>query len=311
MAENVLVTGGAGFIGSHLCEELLKSGKTVVCLDDLSTGRLENLPKDAKNFTFVKGSIMNERLVRETMKKHEVELVFHHAAVVGVDRTLEKPLDVLNVNVVGTINVLEAARANDAKVVNASSSEVYGHPVEMPEREDGVMNAKFPYAVAKLIGEKYCNTYNEVYGLPTVNLRLFNVYGPRQDGSAYGFVVAIFVGRVLAGNAPIVFGDGKQTRDFTYIKDNIEATILAAESEKAEGKTLNLGTGRETSILELANTVIEVSGKKLKAEFGKERPFEILRRCADISLMKEVLDFEAKTSLKQGLEETVSYYSKK
>jgi UDP-glucose 4-epimerase len=307
---NILVTGGAGFIGSHLCEKLLKNDNFVICIDNFSTGNLENIRHiiGHENFFFVKGDIRDKEIVKKIMEENSVELVFHYAAVVGVKRTLQNPKKVLDVNIQGTINVLEAANeAGVKKVIFASSSEVYGEPLELPEKEDGTLNPKFPYAVSKLCGEKYCEAFYKEFGLKTTSLRFFNVYGPRQDSSAYGFVIPIFIKRVLFNKPPVIYGDGMQTRDFTFIDDNIEAALITAKKRKTNGEVINIGTGKTITILELANIIIKLCKKDLKPIFTKSRN-DIRHRCADITKMKRLLDFEPRISLKEGLKKTIEWY---
>ena len=307
---SVLVTGGAGFIGSNLCRKLVEKGDTVTCFDNLSTGLMDNISalKKEKNFKFVKGDA-NKKDIEAVFKKHSFDYVFHHAAVVGVKRTEEKPLDVLG-DINGIRNILELSRKHDIKkVIYASSSEIYGQPVEIPEREDGIINPKIPYASVKLLGEKLLQGYYSKYGLRTTSLRLFNAYGPYQNSSPYGFVVSIFIRQTLSNKNPTVFGDGKQTRDFVFVEDNINATIKALESKEADGRVINIGSGKETTVLKLAETVIRLCNKKnLKPEFLPERKDEILRRCADIRRMKELLGYETKFSLEQGIKKTIDFY---
>lgn len=310
---NVLVTGGAGFIGSNLCEELVSNGHNIVCLDNLSTGKETNVfsLKEKRNFRLVKGDCNSDDLKR-LFKNNEFDMVFHYAAVVGVKRTIENPLLVMN-DLVGIKNILELSRKGDVKkVVFASSSEVYGEPVELPEKEEGIVNPKINYAVVKLAGEKYMSSYYSTYGLRTTSLRFFNVYGPKQISSAYGFVAGIFIEQVLKGKSPTIFGDGMQTRDFTFIEDNIEASLIAMEKKASDGESINIGTGKATTILELANTVIKAAGKekKIKPVFLEPRPKDILHRCASVEKMRMLLDYGAETELLEGLKKTISWYEK-
>ena len=304
-----LITGGAGFIGSHLAEALLEKGHEVICFDNMSTGKPKNIEhlKDNSNFSFVEGDANTDQL-DAVFKNHKFDWVFHYAAVVGVKRTLENPMLVLK-DIEGIKNILKLSKeGNVKKVMFASSSEVYGHPVEVPEREDGVINASLPYAAVKLIGEKFMESYYQEYGLKTCSLRLFNVYGPRQIDTDYGFVVGIFIKQALANQQPTVFGDGTQTRDFVYVKDNVNTTIEAAKSDKTNGEVINLGNGNETSVLELAKNVIEVSGKKLEPKFMESRDDEIKRRSPDVTKMKQLIDYETQYSLEAGLKKTMEWY---
>ncbi len=309
----VLVTGGSGFIGSHLCERLLALGHSVVCLDDLSTGSESNIAhlKDNPMFQFYWTDIRNRSALHAGFHSEKIELVYHLAAVVGVKRTLEHPTLVLDVNIGGTVNVLDTAYITGCKkVVFASSSEVYGTPVEIPARETSPTNAKLPYAVAKLAGEKYCASYMQDYGLDTVSLRLFNVYGPRQNDSAYGFVVGIFVDRVLNGLPPVIFGDGLQTRDFVYIDDCVEALYRAGTYSAADGQVLNVASGSQpVTMLNLARRASVACGREdLTPVFGPAREFDIRHRYGDASLMRKMLGFTPKVSLDEGLKRTVVWY---
>lgn len=308
-----LVTGGAGFIGSHLCERLLKGSSKVICFDNLSTGRESNIShlKGVKgNFTFIKGDANNREELAAVFSKFNIDYVFHYAAVVGVKRTLENPLAVLQ-DLEGIQHILELARtANVKKFVFSSSSEVYGNPLELPEREDGAVNAKLPYAVVKLAGENLLAAYFEKYRLPTVALRFFNVYGPRQEGSDYGFVVGMFINQALLGKSPKIFGDGTQTRDFVYVDDNVEAAIRALFRDEANGQVINVGTGRPTTILELAERVMALTGNNnLRPEFLPPRNVEVMHRWPQINKMRLCLDYAPRVSLEEGLKRTYEAYS--
>src|SRR3990167_3197413 len=275
--KTVLVTGGAGFVGSHLARKLLENGARVIVLDNLSTGSESNIAdlRVHKNFVFIKG-----------------------------DANILTDID-------GVRNVLEMSRKHGVKkVVFSSSSEVYGDPVEFPEREDGHLNPKMPYAVVKLVGEKYLELYNQIYGLKTCSLRFFNIYGPRQDSSAYGFVVGIFIKQALAGEPLSVFGDGTQTRDFVYIDDNINASILALLSAETDGQVVNIGTGRPMTVLDLAESIIRVvGGDGLEIKFLPTRSGgEIRHRFPDVGKMRKLLHYQPKYTIEKGLQETISWY---
>ncbi|MCX6789500.1 MAG: SDR family NAD(P)-dependent oxidoreductase [Candidatus Gribaldobacteria bacterium] len=309
MSKTILVTGGAGFVGSHLCERLVKDGYQVICFDNLSAGRLDNIKNFQSQLTFIQGDANNLADLEPIFRDNKLDAVFHYAAMVGVRRTAENPIEVLN-DVKGVRNVFELAlKYGQPKIVYASSSEVYGEPVEIPEKEDGHINPKIPYAVVKLYGEKMVEAYWQKYQLPSVALRFFNVYGPRQESSDYGFVMGIFIKRALAGEPPIIFGDGSQTRDFVYVDDNIEACILAWQSEKANGQTINIGTGKPTTILDLAEAVIEATGKtgQLAIEFQSSRD-DIKHRFPDVDKMQSLLNFHPKVSLKEGLQKTIKQF---
>lgn len=305
----ILITGGAGFIGSHLCEYFAGKGDKVICLDNLSTGCIENIAHLKNKIIFIQGDVNKLPDLEPIFRENKLAAVFHYAAVVGVKRTLENPLIVLE-DVEGTRNILKLAlQYGKPKIVFASSSEVYGEPVEIPEVENGHTNAQLPYAVTKLYSEKLLQAYWQKYEIPTCSLRFFNVYGPRQESSDYGFVTGIFIKRVLQRQVPIIFGDGTQTRDFIYVEDNIEASIKAMESYATNGEVINIGTGKPTTILDLAEEIIKLCGKEteLKPEFTPPRN-DVRHRFPDVSKMRRLLNWRPKYSLKDGLEKTIAWY---
>ena len=297
-----VVTGGAGFIGSNLAEELAKEQENeVVVVDNLSTGRRENLQnlKNLKKCLFVEGSVTDLDLVRGVFKG--CDFVFHQAAIPSVPRSVKDPLATNNVNTNGTLNVLVAARdCGVKKVVFASSSSVYGDTPELPKREEMTPNPLSPYAVTKLVGEYYCKVFEEVYGLKTVSLRYFNVYGPRQDPhSDYAAVVPKFVKSVSENKPPVIFGDGEQTRDFTFVKDVVRANLLAAKSG-ATG-VFNIASGRRVSINELAEKIIKIQGKELEPVHSEPREGDVKHSLGDISRAQRGFGFEPRYSLEEGL----------
>ncbi|OYT31410.1 MAG: NAD-dependent dehydratase [Thermofilum sp. ex4484_79] len=321
----VLVTGGAGFIGSHLVERLLSVGCHVTVFDNFSSGSIENLAsvKSHPRIRIVKGDIMDLNTLNEEFR--DVDTVFHMAAVVGVKKYVENPLKVLLVNSFGTYNVLEAARKNGVeRIIFASTSEIYGKNKNIPLREDsdrvlGPTNIdRWTYSTAKAFDEHLCFSYMKTYGLKITILRYFNIYGPRQESSEYGGVVAIFIKRVLSNKPPIVLGTGKQTRTFTYISDAIDGTMLASEKKEAIGEAFNIGSRNEITILELANLIIELAGKKgvLKPviepyEYFYGRSYEdIMRRVPDISKAERILGYKPKVNLRDGLKKTIEWFKK-
>jgi len=307
IARKVVVTGGAGFIGSHLAEELVNRGYHVVILDDLSTGKRENIEALLKgeDVKFIQGSITDLRLLQGLFQN--VDYVFHQAAIPSVPRSIENPTTSHEANITGTLNVLLAARDNGVgKVIYASSCAIYGNTQTLPIREDAPPHPLSPYAVTKLAGEYYCQVFHQVYGLPTVCLRYFNVYGPRQDpDSQYAAVIPRFISRALKGEPPIIYGDGEQTRDFTFVKDVVEANILMAESE-ATG-IFNFASGESVSINRLAEVIIEFSGNALGPTHEAPRPGDIRHSLADISRAKS-FGYGLKWSLEEGLKETVRVF---
>ena len=305
----VIVTGGAGFIGSHLIEELVRRDYQVIIIDDLSTGRKENIEELigeplTGEVQFAQGSITDLPLLQKLFQG--VDCIFHLAAIPSVPRSLENPLACHEVNITGTLNVLLAAKDSRVKkVIYASSSSVYGDTPTLPKTEGMLPTPQSPYAVTKLCGEYYCRVFEQVYDLPTVCLRYFNVYGPKQDpGSEYAAVIPKFMRRALDGNPPVIFGDGKQTRDFTYVRDTVKATILAAETE-ARG-VYNVGSGNRTTINELAKLILSLIGSHLEPIHQEPRPGDVRHSLADISKIK-ALDYNPDYSLREGLEETISY----
>lgn len=302
-----VVTGGAGFIGSNLVEELANRGTEVIIIDDLATGKMENITEllTRAEVNFVKGSVTNLELLTGVF--NDVDCVFHQAAIPSVQRSVEDPQVTNEVNVNGTLNVLFAAKeCGVEKVVYASTAAVYGDTPELPKREDMKPNPKSPYAVSKLTGEQYCAVFGEVYGLKTVCLRYFNVYGPKQDpASEYAAVIPLFITQVRANKPPIIYGDGEQTRDFAFVKDVVHANILA--SERGEG-VFNIASGRRISLNELSHTIIGMIDKDLKPVYTEPRKGDIKHSLADVSLAKGKLGYECEYSLEKGLKETIEYF---
>lgn len=303
----IVITGGAGFIGSNLATELSKEKESeVIIVDDLSTGRVSNLEKINKNINLVRGSITDLQLLKGIFK--DVDYVFHQAAIPSVPRSIKDPIASNNANVNGTLNVLVAAKdCNVKKVIYASSSSVYGDTPELPKREDMVPNPLSPYAVTKLLGEYYCKVFNEVYGLKTISLRYFNVYGPRQDPySDYAAVIPRFINRVLENKPPVIYGDGEQTRDFTFVTDVVRANIQAMKSE-ANG-VYNIASGNRISINELANVIMKLMGRNLKPIHEAPREGDIRHSLGDISSAKKTLSYEPQYSVEEGLRRTIKWF---
>ncbi|RLM34621.1 NAD-dependent epimerase/dehydratase family protein [Haloarcula sp. Atlit-120R] len=295
----VLVTGGGGFIGSHLTSALAEENDVRV-LDDFSTGRRANLPADV---TVVEGDIRKKGTLDEAM--NDVDVVFHEAAMVSVPQSVEQPVACHELNGSATVSVFDCARRQDARVVLASSAAVYGTPDTVPITEAEPADPRTPYGIEKHLGEQYARFYTEQYGLPTVPLRYFNVYGPRGLDGEYAGVIGTFIRQAQAGNPLTVEGDGKQTRDFVHVDDVVRANLLAATTD-ATGRPFNIGTGRSISINELAETVRDVVGTDVAIEHVSERVGDIRESEADLSDARTLLGYEPTVSLREGLESTLN-----
>ena len=300
-----VVTGGAGFIGSNLATRLLADGHEVAIVDDLSTGHRANLPAKA---TFHHGSILDAALLARVCKGAEV--VFHQAALASVPRSIEDPLGTSQVNEMGTLQVLEAARrAGVGKVVFAASSSAYGDTPTLPKDETMASNPLSPYAAAKLAGELHCSVYHAVHGLRTTSLRYFNIYGPRQDpNGAYAAVIPKFILAALAGKPLTIHGDGRQSRDFTFVADAVAANMLAATSKKADGQVINVGAGAQTDLNTLANRIIELAGSKSKLVHGPPRAGDVRDSLASLERARKLLGYKPTVALRDGLAQTVEWF---
>lgn len=290
----MLITGGAGFIGSHLATALVDENDVRV-LDDLSTGHVEKAPDEV---SLIEGDIRDPETVREAMSG--VDIVFHEAANPSVQRSIEDPRGSLSTNAEGTVTVLEAARKEESRVVTASSTAIYGTPETIPVSEETSTDPASPYALEKLAADHYTRLYNELYGLPTVSLRYFNVYGPGQSGGDYSGVIGIFFEQARAGEPITIEGDGNQTRDFVHVDDVVQANIAAATTD-AVGKAFNIGTGDSVTITELAETIRELTGSESEIEYVDRRPGDVRHSRADISKATRLLDYSPEVSLKEGL----------
>lgn len=305
----ILVTGGAGFIGSNLVDRLLAEDMDVTVLDDLSSGNLENIP-DAKNpsFHLVKGDIRDSETVKRALK--DIDAVFHEAAFVSVTLSVHDPLVTHAVNATGTLNMLKNSSDLGVKrFVLASSAAVYGRTPTPLQKEDMVTNPSSPYAASKLVAENYTKLFYKIYGLETVSLRFFNVYGPRQRfdiNCAYGGVIPVFLSRVQRNIPPLIFGDGRQTRDFVYIQDVVESNMLALNSKNATGEVFNIGSGAGVSINRIAKSLKRLlDNRDLQNLYAAPRVGDIRHSCADISKARRVLGYAPRFSLEQGLGELV------
>jgi len=297
-----LVTGGAGFIGSHVVDRLVLDGHEVVVLDDLSSGNLENIRHhlDEPGFRFVEGDIRHSRTVEKALEG--VDAVIHEAAIASVPLSMKNPALTNEVNVLGTLNLLKTSLEVGVKrFVYASSSAVYGTPSKLPISEDALLKPISPYGESKMAAERHCQTFYEVYGLETVRLRYFNVYGPRQTGE-YAGVMIKFLKSIRRDQPPVIFGDGEQTRDFVYIGDVVEATLLALDREGAAGEVFNIGTGEVTTINRLCEIFLELTGKThLKPIYADAKPGDIRHSQADITKAMKLLGYRPKVSLELGV----------
>ena len=303
-----LVTGGAGFIGSNTVDELVRRGHDVVVLDDLSTGKAENLSEVKEKVELLRHSVTDLDRVREACRG--VDCVLHLAARTSVPRSVKDPLETNRVNVDGTLNVLVAARdANVKRVVFAGSSSVYGETPTLPKREDMPPAPISPYGLSKLAGEMYGQVFQRCYGLEFVSLRYFNVFGPRQDpGSPYSGVLSLFNAAILNGTQPTVYGDGEQSRDFTYVGNAVEANLLACESKRAAGLAINIGTGSRYTLNQTLALLEKITGRPAKAKYGPPREGDIRDSQADISRAKDVLGYTPRFKFEEGLKDTWEWF---
>lgn len=301
--KKILVTGGAGFIASHIVDKLIKNGDKVVVVDNLSTGREENLNKEA---IFYNVDILDDSL-RKVFEIEKPDCVIHHAAQIDVQRSIRQPMDDARVNVSGTINILECCKEyNVKKIVYASTAAVYGEPKYLGIDEKHPVAPISYYGISKHTPEHYIKVYSSLYGIKYTILRYANAYGIRQDPKGEGGVISIFVDKLLEEGTPIIFGTGEQTRDFIYVKDIVEANVLAVS--KGDNNIFNIGTGVATSINELFNSMKEIAGAKVEPVYKEARKGDILHSYFDISKAKEMLGWSPKYSLKDGLKETICFY---
>jgi nucleoside-diphosphate-sugar epimerase len=303
-----VVTGGAGFIGSNVVDELVRRGESVVVLDDLSAGKEDNLTDIRNKISFIKGSINDIEAIRRSMQ--EADYVIHLAARTSVPRSVKDPAETNRVNIDGTLNVLLAARdAKVKRVVLAASSSAYGETPTLPKVETMRPEPISPYGVTKYVCELYAQVFGHVYGLPNVSLRYFNVFGPRQDPSSpYSGVLSKFCNAFLEGAEPVVFGDGEQTRDFTYIENVVQATLLACEAPAASGRVANVGTGERISLNQTLELLRKISGNALEAKYEPAREGDIRDSQADITLSRDLLGYEPTVNFAEGLRRTFTWY---
>lgn len=303
----ILVTGGAGFIGSHIAEELVKQKHEVRILDNFSSGKIENIKPFENKIELIEGTITDKPTVDDAVKG--CDYVFHEAAMVSVEESIRNPVKTWDINIRGTLLVLGAAyRFGARRVVLASSAAVYGDTLALPKREDGSLAPKSPYGESKHINEMNAQKYCKDYKLETVCLRYFNVYGPRQDPySPYSGVISKFISAALKKAPPVIYGDGKQTRDFVFVKDVVEANLLAMKEKKAAGEIFNIGTGKETSINQLWDAVRKLTRSRQKPVYKEPREGDIRRSFASIVKAEKILGYKPQYSLEEGLKDTIEW----
>ncbi len=303
-----VVTGGAGFIGSNTVDELVRRGETVIVLDDLSSGKEDNLAEVRSKISFIKGSITDLEAVRKAMQS--ADYVIHLAARTSVPRSVKDPIETNKINVEGTLNVLVAARdAKVKRVIFAASSSAYGETPTLPKVETMQPEPISPYGVAKYAGELYAQMFGRVYGLENVSLRYFNIFGPRQDpDSPYSGVLAKFCTAFLEKTQPLVFGDGEQSRDFTFVENAVAANLLACEAPNASGKVFNIGTGARVTLNQTLTLLANLTGNKLETKYEPPRDGDIRDSQADITRAREFLNYEPLVSFEEGLRRTVEWY---
>ena len=304
-----VVTGGAGFIGSHIADALTRNGLRVRVIDDLSTGHRENLEEITGDVEFTEGSVADEQLLKKVLDG--AELVFHEAAIPSVPRSVEHPRQSHVASVDGTFTLLLAARDQKVRrVVYAASSSAYGDQPTLPKKEAMLPDPLSPYAVAKLVGEYYCQVFARVYGLETISLRYFNVFGPRQDpGSQYSGVVSRFISVLLNNQQPVIYGDGEQSRDFTYIDNVIDANLRAATVTRGFGSVVNVANGQRITLNQLLEELKAIVGKpEVKADYHEARVGDVRHSLADISRARELLGYQPLVSLREGLQRTIDWW---
>ncbi|MFV1967838.1 MAG: SDR family oxidoreductase [Pirellulaceae bacterium] len=303
-----LITGGAGFIGSHIAEALVRRGDRVRVLDNLSTGKRSNMESFAEEMEFFEGDLVDAEVIATALKG--VDCVFHHAALASVPMSVERPLDTHRTCVTGTVNLLHQARlAGVQRVVYAASSSAYGDQPNASKRETDLALPLSPYAAAKLAGEAYCQAFYHSYGLETVCLRYFNVFGPRQDpDSPYSAVIPLFITAMLAGRQPVVYGDGMQSRDFTFVDNIVHGNLLAADADGVGGLTINVATGRSIDLLDLIAALNEMLDLDIQPSHAEPRVGDVRESLADITLARQQLEYEPQIGFREGLRRSIDYY---
>jgi nucleoside-diphosphate-sugar epimerase len=309
MAKTFLVTGGAGFIGSHIVHRLQREGAKVRVVDNLSTGKKERLRDIDSSIELIEDDLTDRRVCDRAVQ--DVEYVLHQAAVPSVQRSIQDPLETNRANVIGTLNLLESCRQHGVRrLVYAASSSAYGDTQVLPKKEDMAPNPLSPYALQKFVGERYCKLYNDLYGLETVSLRYFNVFGPSQDPwSEYSAVIPKFATRLQSRQTLVVFGDGEQSRDFTYVDNVVEANILAIKVQRTAGAVINVGCGESLTLNRLIRFLEEILHVQAVVDYEPPRRGDVRHSLADISLARDVLGYQPKVTLVEGLRRTVEFFA--
>jgi nucleoside-diphosphate-sugar epimerase len=309
MAKTFLVTGGAGFIGSHIVHRLQKEGARVRVVDNLSTGKKERLRGIDSSIELIEDDLTDSRVCDRAVQG--VEYVLHQAAVPSVQRSIQDPLETNRANVMGTLNLLESCRQHGVRrLVYAASSSAYGDTQVLPKKEDMAPNPLSPYALQKFVGERYCKLYNDLYGLETVSLRYFNVFGPSQDPwSEYSAVIPKFATRLQSRQPLVVFGDGEQSRDFTYVDNVVEANILAIKAQRTAGAVINVGCGEGLTLNRLIRFLEEILQVQAVVDYEPPRRGDVRHSLADISLARDILGYQPKVTVVEGLRRTVDFFA--
>ncbi|MCB5270644.1 MAG: SDR family oxidoreductase [Candidatus Cloacimonetes bacterium] len=305
-----LVTGGAGFIGSNIVSELLSQDQQVVVLDNFATGKRENtLPlMKNKNLTMIEGDLRSFHIVRTAVKG--VDYILHQGALPSVPRSINDPITSNDVNILGMLNILEAAKEFGVKrVVCASSSSIYGNSESLPKVESMPVNPLSPYALTKYAQERYCQIFSKIYGMEAVALRYFNVFGPNQDPtSQYSAVIPKFIKLIMQDKEPMIYGDGSQSRDFTFVENNVWANIQACTAPKASGEVINIACGKRYTLIDLVDMINEILGKNIEPKFAPDRAGDVKHSLAGIEKAKELLGYEVRVDFKEGLRRTIEYF---
>ncbi|MBD3361916.1 NAD-dependent epimerase/dehydratase family protein [Candidatus Woesearchaeota archaeon] len=303
-----VVTGGAGFVGSHIVEELVKQKEEVIVFDNFCTGNIQNIKPFLDKIELIKGDIRDLTLLKKATKN--ADYIAHHASLISVPESIEKPNEYYDVNINGLHNVLEAARINDVKGITfASSAAVYGNNNTEIQTEESKLEPESPYAITKITGENLCKFFNRVYGTNAISLRYFNIFGPRQNAdTAYAVVIPIFIKKMLSGNSPMIHGTGEQSRDFIYVKDIVKANLAALQSKNNGGGVFNVSTGQDISVNFLIAKINELIRTNLKSVHGKSRQGDIFKSCGNANKIKEKMKFSAETPFEQGLRKTIDWF---